>query len=422
MSGLRKLRSTMLPRERNLTADEITSTSEVFLGTISELLEKDLSTATHGTGVSPDNVAQELEYFQECLLEAGDYFRPLQEQPVTGKRYNIGSHATSSAKTFRTTSRADIQEAGLLGEVTDISGDVYRGLETLTVIGSSVSLTAIGLTLIILIWLRYFSDRLLIMINLMIALGLAQTIFLTGVNATYNKVLCRTVAVLLHYLYMCVFSLMLAEGIQLFQKLYNAMSDGLRVGHLLIAAWTVPAIPVAISVAIRTEDYGTKSSCWLSMKHGTIWAFVGPALLVIFINTVILGLVLKVYLTVRINAKKTQLAKIRSSIKAAVVLLPLIGLTWLFGVMTISSSTVVFQYFFALLNSLQGFFIFIFHVALNNDVKESLKKKKEKLSRSRAWFSSSGSTSKVYFAKQNAVTPILVSSADGNPATTSAHA
>lgn len=29
-------------------------------------------------GVSPDMVAQELEYFQEYLLGAGDYFKPLQ--------------------------------------------------------------------------------------------------------------------------------------------------------------------------------------------------------------------------------------------------------------------------------------------------------------------------------------------------------
>ena len=35
------------------------------------------------------------------------------------------------------------------------------------------------------------------------------------------------------------------------------------------------------------------------------------------------------------------------------VLLPLLGLTWVFGIMAISKDTIAFQYLFALLNSLQ---------------------------------------------------------------------
>lgn len=43
----------------------------------------------------------------------------------------------------------------------------------------------------------------------------------------------------------------------------------------------------------------------------------------------------------------------RSSLKAASVLLPLLGITWTFGALAINSSTVAFQYVFALLNSSQ---------------------------------------------------------------------
>ena len=43
----------------------------------------------------------------------------------------------------------------------------------------------------------------------------------------------------------------------------------------------------------------------------------------------------------------------RSGVQSAVVLLPLLGITWLFGVLTFNSDTLAFQYLFAIFNSLQ---------------------------------------------------------------------
>ena len=59
----------------------------------------------------------------------------------------------------------------------------------------------------------------------------------------------------------------------------------------------------------------------------------------------------------------------RSSIKSAVVLFPLLGVTWLFGILALDRKTIAFQYLFAIFNSLQGFFIFIFHCLLNSEVR-----------------------------------------------------
>ncbi|KAK3585987.1 hypothetical protein CHS0354_033103 [Potamilus streckersoni] len=78
---------------------------------------------------------------------------------------------------------------------------------------------------------------------------------------------------------------------------------------------------------------------------------------------------MRTFLGVQINARKTEREKFKSSVKAAVVLLPLLGITWVFGVLAINADTVVFQYAFALLNSLQGLFIFLFHVVFNDEVK-----------------------------------------------------
>ena len=43
----------------------------------------------------------------------------------------------------------------------------------------------------------------------------------------------------------------------------------------------------------------------------------------------------------------------RASAKAAVVLLPVFGLTWVFGLLAVNEDTVAFAWIFTILNSLQ---------------------------------------------------------------------
>jgi hypothetical protein len=50
----------------------------------------------------------------------------------------------------------------------------------------------------------------------------------------------------------------------------------------------------------------------------------------------------------------------------------LLGLTWSFGLLYLNVNTVAFAYVFTVCNSLQGAFIFIFHVLLNRRVSPRL--------------------------------------------------
>ena len=61
----------------------------------------------------------------------------------------------------------------------------------------------------------------------------------------------------------------------------------------------------------------------------------------------------------------------RVALKGTMALTPLLGLTWIFGYLSIGGSTVVFQYIFVILNSLQGLFICIMYCALNREVSVS---------------------------------------------------
>ena len=66
--------------------------------------------------------------------------------------------------------------------------------------------------------------------------------------------------------------------------------------------------------------------------------------------------------------KEPPTRRFQRGLKASFVLLPLLGISWSFGVLTMTSDKIAFNYIFATFNSLQGFFIFIFHCVFNKQV------------------------------------------------------
>ena len=87
------------------------------------------------------------------------------------------------------------------------------------------------------------------------------------------------------------------------------------------------------------------------------------------INIVVFILVIRQMMGTRHVQNKTQIEKVKAGVKATAVILPLLGITWLFGLLSFSASTVAFKYIFAIANSLQGLMIFIFHCLLNKQVR-----------------------------------------------------
>ncbi|XP_062572840.1 adhesion G-protein coupled receptor D1-like [Saccostrea cucullata] len=75
-----------------------------------------------------------------------------------------------------------------------------------------------------------------------------------------------------------------------------------------------------------------------------------------------------------------------SGIKSISILLPVLGVTWVFGFLSISDDVIVFEYIFAILNSFQGFFIFISKCLLNKKIRKAFIRKlcKSKTERSRS--------------------------------------
>ncbi|EDO32429.1 predicted protein [Nematostella vectensis] len=246
-----------------------------------------------------------------------------------------------------------------------------RALQSITYIGCAMSLIGEMLTVLAITGLRLTrSETNIIHLHLVIALALSQLFFLAGIGATSNKGV---------WLYFMV--------VRVFDTGYN------RIKRYIIAAWTLPVVIVIVTLASSFDGYGTEHSCWLSVERGTIWGFVIPVLIIVLTNGTILGMVVREILQLHTpaNADDNKLSTVRSGVKSAMVLLPILGVTWVFGVLAVNSYTLVFQYLFAIFNSMQGFFIFVFHCLLNSEVRKAFYRKKQIWSESHLFHSNSQS-------------------------------
>ncbi|XP_041472750.1 adhesion G-protein coupled receptor D1-like [Lytechinus variegatus] len=104
-----------------------------------------------------------------------------------------------------------------------------------------------------------------------------------------------------------------------------------------------------------SEIRGTyQGTCWLSTAGGAIYAFVGPALAVIVINTILLGIVLReIRRIIDRDITKIEVSKAKTTAKTLLVFIPIMGAPWVFGVLAINGDTLVFDYLFTALTSFQ---------------------------------------------------------------------
>ena len=109
-------------------------------------------------------------------------------------------------------------------------------------------------------------------------------------------------------------------------------------------------------------------SCFINNVTVFFAAFLGPILLVLVFNAVIFVVVIVVLVKHLMKRSKGQTNTIQLMANITGIS-SLLGLTWVFGALTIMKADQAFQIVFTVANSLQGFFIFIFFCILNNDVR-----------------------------------------------------
>ncbi|XP_063051285.1 adhesion G-protein coupled receptor D1 isoform X3 [Engraulis encrasicolus] len=255
-------------------------------------------------------------------------------------------------------------------------------LSTISYIGCSISIFCLAITLVTFAILSSVStirnQRYHIHANLSFAILVAQILLLISFRFETGTLPCKVMAVLLHFFFLSAFAWMLVEGLHLYSMVVKVFgSEGSKHVYYYGIGWGSPLVICVVSVTSALGSYGEEGNCWLSLKNGAIWAFVAPALFVIMVNIGILIAVTRIIS--RISAENYKVHgdanAVKLTAKAVAVLLPILGISWIFGVLAINDHSLLFQYLFAVFNSLQGFFIFLFHCLLNSEVRAAFKHK-----------------------------------------------
>uniref|UniRef100_A0A452HQN0 Uncharacterized protein n=1 Tax=Gopherus agassizii TaxID=38772 RepID=A0A452HQN0_9SAUR len=244
-------------------------------------------------------------------------------------------------------------------------------------IGCAVSCMAL-LTLLVIyatFWRFIKSERSIILLNFCVSILASNVLILVGQSHMLSKGVCTMTAAFLHFFFLSSFCWVLTEAWQSYLAVIGRIRTRLVRKRFLCLGWGLPALVVAVSVGFtRTKGYGTASYCWLSLEGGLLYAFVGPAAVIVLVNMLIGIIVFNKLMSRDGISDKSKKQRAGASLWSSCVVLPLLALTWMSAVLAMTDRrSILFQVLFAVFNSVQGFVIITVHCFLRREVQDVVK-------------------------------------------------
>ncbi|XP_072188330.1 adhesion G protein-coupled receptor F5 [Excalfactoria chinensis] len=266
----------------------------------------------------------------------------------------------------------------------------------ITHIGLAISIMSLAICIVIesLVWKTVTNNttsymRHVCILNTAISLLIADIWFIVTAsinehNMQRKRDICIAATFLIHLFYLCGFFWMLSLGLILFYRLVFILHNTSKTSQKAVVFCLGYGCPfvfavTTIAVTLPWNTYTRKNVCWLNWEDSkAMLAFVIPALAIVAMNLFITAVVIIKILRPNIGDRtnKQERKTLLQICKSLVILTPLLGLTWGFGLATIiKRSHKAFHILFALLNSLQGLFILVFGALWDNKIKEALLKR-----------------------------------------------
>ncbi|XP_066108306.1 adhesion G-protein coupled receptor F1 isoform X1 [Saccopteryx bilineata] len=270
----------------------------------------------------------------------------------------------------------------------------------ITFVGLGVSIGSLILCLLLeaLFWKQVKKNqtshtRHICMVNIALCLLMADVWFIVAatVEGMANPSgVCIAAVFFTHFFYLSLFFWMLALAILLAYRIvlvFHHVAMPLMVAGGFCLGYGCPLVIAVITIAVTepSNGYTQKDVCWLNWSDGSkpLLAFAVPALTVVAVNLAVVFLVL---MKLRRPAVGEGLGQDHKATtlrmgKSLLILTPLLGLTWGFGIGTmVDSQNPAWHVLFALLNAFQGFFIFCFGMLLDSKLRQLLFSKLSPLS------------------------------------------
>lgn len=136
--------------------------------------------------------------------------------------------------------------------------------------------------------LRFDRDDAAMLMNECLALLVTIVVFVSGINQVSNKLVCRSVGVLLHYFVLSSLLWIGCSGICLNRLIRTAIKpeEYNPVLRYYMTSWGIPLIICGITIAGNVENYQVEDYCLLR-SNPFYGAFLGPACLIVLIDVII---------------------------------------------------------------------------------------------------------------------------------------
>ncbi|XP_054894484.1 adhesion G-protein coupled receptor G2-like [Poeciliopsis prolifica] len=256
-----------------------------------------------------------------------------------------------------------------------ISSSDLKTLTKITKAGCGISLFFLGVALFMhfLVRKNKASEAVKILMNLFVALFLLNLCFLVNESIAKLKVsaACVAMAAALHYSMLATFTWFFIQALHLYFNLHQISTDiRYYMCKICSTGWVVPAVFVVGLLASSKYDLievfgdnGTSvSMCWI--PDSTIHSGVNIgyySIVFIFTLTVFIVTVVQIKHFSSKKAKNQDNISTKKRIFSLLGLFCLLGITWGFAFFSYGPLLLPSYYIFTILNSFQGFFLFVYY-------------------------------------------------------------
>ncbi|XP_021341961.1 cadherin EGF LAG seven-pass G-type receptor 1-like isoform X1 [Mizuhopecten yessoensis] len=266
-----------------------------------------------------------------------------------------------------------------------LSEDHDKALTSISYIGCAISIFGLTFTIVTFSIFRSLNRERSgkILLNMCVSMLMLNVSFLLMAETSQSdgEGLCIAVGVLIHYFLLTTLTWMCTEAINMYQALIKVFTkySSYFILKRCVVAWGLPAVVVAVTMGVNNLDnYRSKGQlCFISQSNTLAFyiTLLGPACCILIINTIVFTLVARVIMKPKFKGHSPAGEKNEkvtpAQVRGAFTVMVLLGITWVFGPVAIKESKIVFYYLFTILNSLQGFLIFVFRCLFNTEVRSA---------------------------------------------------
>ena len=234
--------------------------------------------------------------------------------------------------------------------------------------------------------------------NLCGALAVSMLLFVFGINGEPGTAGCAATAFLLQWTLLVAVSWMLLDGwfqYRTFVQVFRAHGSAPDLGRKATAAYLIPLALCTFSFAVWEDDYGftvvaaggaenststaTNAVCFIDQESDARFVFFVPLVAMLMLNLFFFVALMHVVVSAPIaqSAKKKLVPpRTKRALKASLMFLPTMGLSWGFGIAAAelddADARLVFTWLFTVLIAAQGVIIFWFHLYQDIEVRRKL--------------------------------------------------